>query len=261
MSSISSKALDNNYAVTRSYKEKVLDYLLYLGIFSGTSLIAGGIVHVLNDSIYNYILLIIGTIMAPLCMVLREVYINQNPVEGSIWHNFIISLTVSVSAGCFTGGINHIQEHFAFSLYLIISGFIMAFATTLLYRKKKITSTIIDFVIWLATFTGMSLVSGSIVHSANDWFSNYFLIVVGTFLTPLAIMIKEKFINKKKVRFGQDFILLTVLSFGVGCMTGGIIHIDINFNYSIALIAIGFALSFTAAMQKNDGTLADLRSR
>lgn len=261
MKTNSRRSMAASYSTSRSFTEKTVDYLLYLGTFSGISLIAGGVVHLMNESIYNYVLMLIGAVVTPLCISLRETLLNGVKLQEGFWHNFMISLTVSFSAGCFTGGLNHLQEHFAFSVYLIISGFVMAYATTLLYRKKSFVATTVDFLLWMATFSGMSLVSGSIVHAANDWFSNYFMIALGTVLTPLAIVIRDKYVLGKPVQFGKDFLLLTVLSFGVGCVTGGIIHMDINVVYSAGLIVIGFVLSFTAAMLKTDGTLADLRNR
>jgi len=250
-----------NVHTSRSFAEKTVDYLLYVGTFSGISLVAGGVVHLLNNSIYNYVLMLIGAILTPLCITLREKHSNNDVLQEGFWHNFLISFIVSFSAGCFTGGLNHIQEHTDFSIYLIISGLIMAYATTLLYRTKTYIATSIDFFLWLSIFSGMSLVSGSIVHAANSWFSNYFMIAVGTLLTPLAIVIRDRYVFNKKVMFGKEFFLLTILSFGVACITGGIIHIEINTSYSIGLILIGFLLSFTAAMFKKDGNLADLRNR
>ena len=246
----------------RSFKEKTIDYLLYIATFSGINFIAGSVVHALDYSLYNYILLFVGSVLTPSALLIRELMINKNPMNGDFWGSFVINLVLSISAGCITGGIIHLGENSLFSLYLVISGFIMSFATAMLYKKKPFLSAVLDYVLWIAMFSGMSFISGSVVHAANDWFNNFLLIAFGAILTPAAILLRNKLIlGEQTSGLGKNFLILLALSLGVSGVTGGVIHFTKNMSYATILIVGGFILSYLAALHKNDGSLAELRSR
>ena len=245
----------------RSLKEKTIDYLLYIATFSGINFIAGSVVHALDYSLYNYILLFVGSVLTPSALLIRELMLNKNPINRDFWGSFGINLVLSISAGCITGGIIHLGENSLFSWYLVISRFIMSFATAMLYKTKPFLPAVLDYILWIAMFSGMSFISGSVVHAANDWFNNFLLIAFGAILTPAAILLRNKLILGKQTALGKNFLILLVLSLGVSGVTGGIIHFTKNMSYATILIVGGFILSYLAALHKNDGSLAELRSR
>ncbi len=241
--------------------EKLIDFILYLGTFTGINLIAGSVIHILEYSVYNYLLMIVGMVLTPTFILLRDILIDKKSIQAGFFGKFIITLISSVMAGCITGGISHFEQNTQYALYLIISGFVMSFTTTLLYTQKPIKTAILDYFLWIGTFSGMSLISGTVVHMQNEWFTNWWLMLVGAVLTPITIVVREKIIFKRKVEnLVQKFILLFLLSFGVGAFAGGIVHININTTYSIGLLIIGFTVGLLAAMMNKNGSLTDLRN-
>lgn len=245
----------------RLVSEKLIDFMLYLGTFTGINLIAGSVIHLLDHSMYNYVLMIVGMILTPTSILLRERVIDKKPPQAGFLGKFIITLISAVMAGCITGGISHFEQHTKYALYLIISGFVMSFATTLLYTEKPIKTAILDYFLWIGTFSGMGLISGTVVHMQNEWFTHWWLMLIGAILTPATIVIREKLIFKRKVEdLVRKFILLFLLSFGVGAFAGGIVHFNINTTYSAGLLVIGFTVGLLAALSQKEGSLADLRN-
>ena len=148
--------------------EKVLDFTLYLGTFTGINLIAGSIIHMMDPSLYNYFLLLIGMIITPACLLFRERLIEKKPSQPGFTGRFTITLVSAVMAGCITGGISHFEDHTRYAVYLIISGFIMSFMTTMLYTQKPLKTAILDYFLWIGIFSGMGLISGTVVHMQNQ---------------------------------------------------------------------------------------------
>jgi MFS family permease len=244
----------------RSILLKSIDYLLYFATFGGITFISGSIVHALQFSLYSVLLFVIGLVISPIATILRDkltvVGTNQKP---KTFEDYVSTIVTSVSSGIVAGGILHWQESPRFGLYVVISGLVMALTATYLYSNKSTKETISNFFISLAMFSGISFISGSVVHAMNSWFSNSILIFIGIALTPGALVIKEKFSGKKNLNLIKDAILLIFLSLGIGGITGGVLHFEVNVVYAMQLIIGGFIISFTAAMFKNKGSLADLR--
>jgi hypothetical protein len=245
----------------QSVQEKLLDFVLYLGTFAGINLIAGGIIHLLDYSIYNYFLIVIGMIVTPASIILREKWIDKQFVKKGIIGKFAITLILAVSIACITGGIAHLEDHTNYSLFLIISGLIMSIVTTLLYTEKSIGVAMLNFLLSIGIFSGMSLVSTTVVHIQNAWFSYWWLAIIGAILTPATIIIREKYIAHRKIENPiMKFAILFMISFGVGAFGGGIIHINVNTLYSIGLIVIGLIVGISAALLNKGGSLADLKN-
>jgi MFS family permease len=244
----------------RSILIKSIDYGLYFATFGGITFISGTIVHALQFSLYSVLLFFIGLVISPLATILRDkltvIGTNQKP---KAFQDYVSTIVTSVSSGIVAGGILHWQESPRFGLYVVIGGLVMALTATFLYSTKSTKETISNFFISLAMFSGISFISGSVVHSMNSWFNNSFLIFIGIALTPGALVIKEKLSGKKNLNLIKDAILLIFLSLGIGGITGGVLHFEVNVAYAMKLIIGGLIISYTAAMFKNNGSLADLR--
>lgn len=243
----------------RNIKTKSLDYMLYTAIFGGITLVSGSIVHALQFSITNIVFLIVGLILTTGATYLHDSIFSTNK-ESFIFSNFLISIITAVSSGTITGGILHWQESPKFSLYLIISGFVLSMVTTLLFSTKPLKILLANYFIKLSIFSGMSFISGSIVHALNSWFSNFALIFIGAAMTIIASILNEVLIKKRKIsHFIPDSIILLFLSIGIGGITGGVLHFTVNLQYAVSLITVGTIMSYSAALFKNNGSLVELR--
>lgn len=244
----------------RSLKLKTLDYFLYFATFGGITFISGSIVHALEFSLYSVFLLLIGVIISPAATILRDRWSTQKPEsKPKDFETYFAMIITSVSAGIVGGGILHWQESPRFGLYLVVSGLIMSLSSSFLYKKGTIKSILTNYLLSLAMFSGISFISGSVVHAMNAWFSNFTLIFVGILLTPGALIIKQIKSNTDKKNLVGDILILVFLSLGIGGITGGILHFEVNVAYALKLIIGGFIISFTTALFKNNGSLADLR--
>lgn len=244
----------------RSFYEKTMDYVLYFATFGGIAFIAGALVHALTLSTFNIVILIVGLILTPWSIIKRERIAKQAPLSKQDYERIIATISISVSAGCISGGILHWQENPVFGFYIVVSGFIFALIASILYATKPWKETVINFILGMAIFSGISFVSGSVVHAMNDWFSNFFLIALGLIMTPVAIIIKGKLASNGQVFKIKDLFILLFLTLGIGAITGGVIHFEINAHFSSILIVAGLFISYAAALFKNQGTLVDLRS-
>lgn len=243
----------------RNIKIKSLDYLLYTAIFGGITLVSGSIVHALQFSVSNIVFLLVGLVLTTGATYLHD-SIFSTKKEPFVFSGFIISVITAVSSGTITGGILHWQESPKFALYLIISGFFLSIITTLLFSTKDLKSLFANYFIKLSIFSGMSFISGSIVHALNSWFSNFALIFIGVAMTIIASILNEMLIKKRKIsHFIPDSLILLFLSLGIGGITGGILHFTINLQYAAVLISAGTFISYSAALFKNNGSLVDLR--
>lgn len=243
----------------RSIKIKSLDYLLYTAIFGGITLVSGSIVHALEFSISNIVFLIVGLILTTVATYLHDSIFSTSK-EPFNFSSFFISIITAVSSGTITGGILHWQESPRFAIYLITSGFTLSIIATLLFSNKPLKTLFANYFIKLSIFSGMSFISGSIVHALNSWFSNFALIFIGAAMTIIASILNEVLMKKRKIsHFISDSIILLFLSIGIGGITGGVLHFNINLQYAAALITIGTLMSYSAALFKNNGSLVDLR--
>ncbi|OEH86599.1 hypothetical protein BHU72_10080 [Desulfuribacillus stibiiarsenatis] len=245
---------------SRSFIDRTVDYVLYFATFGGIAFIAGALVHALTFSVYNMILLGIGLILTPWSIIAREKRQKQANLTKADYERVIVTIAVSVSAGCISGGILHWQENPAFGLFIVISGFVFASIATMLYATKPLKETVINFLLSISIFSGISFVSGSVVHAMNDWFTNSSLIFVGIIMTPVALLIKGKLSAQASKTSLKDFLILLFLSLGIGAITGGVIHYEIDPHFSSMLIIGGFLLSYISSLFKDKGSLVDLRS-
>lgn len=247
-------------SVNKSFFQKSFDYLLYFSIFGGISLISGAMVHALSYSLYNIFLLLIGLFLTSWGILTREKSLVKKTLKKEDYEKILVSVATSISAGCITGGILHWEENPVFGLYLVLAGFSFASISTILYSTKGVKETIMYFMLNLAIFSGISLVSGSVVHAINDWFNNFFLLFFGAVLTPIAMYIKSKIFDKgNKSSNLKHFIIIFVLSLGIGAITGGINHFTANPFFSSILIFIGFLISFFVSLFNTEKSLVDLR--
>lgn len=250
-----------NIANKRTPLIKFIDYILYFFIFGGNTLISGSIVHALEFSVINIVMFFIGLFLTIAGTYWHEMFFTakENRKEISLKNN-IITIIIAVSSGSIAGGILHWEEGPKFGLYIVVSGFILSIITAILYNPKPIKDVLTSFFIKTGMFAGMSFVSGTIVHSVNIWFTNNYLIIVGVVLTVFCSLLNEALYKKRSVSyFVKEGILLLFLTIGIGGITGGVLHFTVNTIYALTIIVGGFAISVTASMFKNSGTLVELR--
>lgn len=245
----------------KSVRARAVDYILYFFIFGGNTLMSGSIVHALEFSPTNIAMFFTGLLLTIVGTYMHQnLFMDKEKRQKFNLKNYSVTILVAVSSGCIAGGILHWQEGPYFALYIIISGFILSIITTFLYTMKPIKDILTGYFVKTGMFAGMSFVSGTIVHSVNIWFSNYALIFIGILLAVGCSLINESLYKKRTVKyFLKESLILLFLTMGIGGITGGILHFEVNISYALTLIIAGFIISFSSAMCKREGTLVELR--
>lgn len=242
----------------RNLLVKTADYILYFATFGGITFIAGSIVHALTFSMSSIVMLVTGLVMYITSTVVRD-RLNKN-IKPRTLEMYIVAILTAVGAGVVSGGVLHWQEGPRFGLYLVISGLVLSAASNLLYGTNSIKEILRDYLLNISMFAGISFISGSVAHAANSWFTNYGLIFIGLILTPGAALLKQRYsgdgMNKKMVK---NTFILVALSLGIGGITGGILHFNVNMQYALKLIIAGVIISYLAALFKTEGSLVNLR--
>lgn len=245
----------------KSFKLRTIDYILYFFIFGGNTLMSGSLVHALEFSLNNIAMFFIGLILTTTGTYMHQyIFSDKEKRQKVSLSNQSVTILIAVSSGSIAGGILHWQQGPKFALFIIISGFILSLITTLLYTMKPIKDILISFFVKTGMFAGMSFISGSIVHSINIWFTNYLLILIGIVLAVGCSLINESLYKKRTINyFLKESLILLFLTMGIGGITGGILHFEVNSSFALMLLTVGIIVSFTSAMFKREGSLVELR--
>jgi Domain of unknown function (DUF305) len=119
------------------------------------------------------------------------------------------------------------------------------------------TKTILNYLSYLSLFIGTGFISRAIVHSGKlSDIPKYIAIgVLGVFLFAIGSLTQEILSGKhsmNKLEAAKFFLFSLFLSIGIGMISGGFQHFTDFPAYSSFLIPIGFMLSWSAFLFKNN---------
>jgi hypothetical protein len=175
-------------------KVKVIDCLIYLGVFSGVVLGSFSLTNLSN----LYYILILGSMLTPVSMIIRDKKLGVKGQKVNWWKKgffyFLSTLGLIALLGFvkdfFFGGLIN-------SGYYLITGLLLTFFSRYNLKKHKIIGIIEDFVMYLGSFLFVSFVAYGVVGLTNSPIVSAFLIIIGAFLAPFMLMGREKAIFKR----------------------------------------------------------------
>jgi hypothetical protein len=238
-------------------KSKMFDCFTYFGIFMGVILVSFS---VLSSSI-NLVLFITGCILPLLSVFIRDRRSSIKVVVAKPWLRYTLQLFSIIGMGLLLGGLaTLIVEQSSNTWIFIFSGVILSLVSRFNSRKISFQQYIKDYVTYLGSFLGVFLACWGLSMLQTYLLPSLGLILLGVFLTPTVLLLREKMTTRRKAnKIKRKFLSITAVTIGTCCSAFGVYSLFSGDWLAVLLFPYGLILLAGGAIFNENRTLLVLK--
>lgn len=270
-----SRGQQNTFKMRRGeMKAKLKSSLSILGVFMGVSLLTYSLV----DLHSNYIMAIIGLLLAPITMILKiyekPIKYTMVTIDGEVddddeWEEeprppylkiFFSYILSTIGVSLFIGSWMFIGEDIGKSLTLIYVGTILSVVSRYNLIKHKVIGIIEDYSMQVLTFAGVIIALFGVLKLTTSPLNGVALILVGIIVTPVTLILRENALLQRKRGIGlRKFCSMIAITMGLACSIYGVINL-LNGGWLQSLVLIeGVFLVFGGAVLNENRNLVTIK--
>lgn len=124
--------------------------------------------------------------------------------------------------------------------------------------QRNLLVKTIDYILYFATFGGITFIAGSIVHALTFSMSSIVMLVTGLVMYVASTVVRDRLNRTFKPRTFESYVVAILTAVGAGVISGGILHWQEGPRFGLYLVVSGLALSFTSNLLYGTNSIKEI---